>query len=119
MYLIISDLVHYTSTGEGTILTIDKDSGSMLWTLDLSSPLVSMFLLNDGGGLESVPLTMLAPQTLQQFTHEFIGLPLKDSDSKDVVKKLRYATSWFVHKLLNVQYPGANRKILVYAEVTN
>lgn len=43
------DLVHYTSTGEGSILTVDQRTGSLLWTLEMDSPLVAMYLLGPDG----------------------------------------------------------------------
>ncbi|XP_076066582.1 serine/threonine-protein kinase/endoribonuclease Ire1 isoform X2 [Oratosquilla oratoria] len=64
------DLVHYTSTGEGSILTVDKKTGSLIWSLNLESPLVAMYLLNYDGALLSVPLTVVAPQTLGHFIEE-------------------------------------------------
>lgn len=45
----LTDLVHYTSTGEGSILTVDQRTGSLLWTLELPSPLVAMYLLGPDG----------------------------------------------------------------------
>ncbi|CAL4069846.1 unnamed protein product, partial [Meganyctiphanes norvegica] len=84
------DLVHYTSTGEGSILTVDRDSGSILWTLDLHSPLVSMYLLglDDGGGMMTVPVTTVAPQTLEAFIKEFMMLPYEASQGSLLIKKL-------------------------------
>ncbi|KAG7154594.1 Serine/threonine-protein kinase/endoribonuclease IRE1-like [Homarus americanus] len=84
------DLVHYTSTGEGSILTVDKRSGSLLWSLELDSPLVVMYLLGPEGGLLTVPMTTVAPQTLTQFTEEFMHLTYQSADGSDglLIKKL-------------------------------
>ncbi|XP_050691255.1 serine/threonine-protein kinase/endoribonuclease IRE1-like isoform X2 [Eriocheir sinensis] len=84
------DLVHYTSTGEGSILTVDQRTGSLLWTLELPSPLVAMYLLGPDGGLLSVPLTTVAPQTLEHFTREFMHLTHHSSDGSEglLIKKL-------------------------------
>ncbi|XP_045598023.2 serine/threonine-protein kinase/endoribonuclease IRE1 isoform X2 [Procambarus clarkii] len=84
------DLVHYTSTGEGSILTIDQRTGSLLWTLELESPLVAMYLLSPEGGLLAVPMTTVAPQTLAHFTEEFMHLTHEYADGSDglLIKKL-------------------------------
>ncbi|KAK3867629.1 hypothetical protein Pcinc_026925 [Petrolisthes cinctipes] len=84
------DLVHYTSTGEGSILTVDQQTGSLLWTLELNSPLVAMYLLGPEGGLLTVPMITVAPQTLHHFTQEFMHLTHKPTDDSDgvLIKKL-------------------------------
>lgn len=84
------DLVHYTSTGEGSILTVDQRTGSLLWTLELDSPLVAMYLLGPEGGLLTVPMTTVAPQTLTHFTEEFMHLTHQSADGSDglLIKKL-------------------------------
>ncbi|XP_053654534.1 serine/threonine-protein kinase/endoribonuclease IRE1 isoform X2 [Cherax quadricarinatus] len=84
------DLVHYTSTGQGSILTVDQQTGSLLWTLELESPLVAMYLLGPEGGLLTVPMITVAPQTLTHFTEEFMHLTHQSTDGSDglLVKKL-------------------------------
>lgn len=84
------DLVHYTSTGEGSVLTIDQRTGSLLWTLELDSPLVAMYQLSPNGGLLTVPTTTVASQTLHHFTEEFMQLSHHNKDDSDslLVKKL-------------------------------
>ncbi|KAG0719877.1 Serine/threonine-protein kinase/endoribonuclease ire-1 [Chionoecetes opilio] len=84
------DLVHYTSTGEGSILTVDQRTGSLLWTLEMESPLVAMYLLGPDGGLLTVPITTVAPQTLVHFTREFMHLTQHSSDGSEglLIKKL-------------------------------
>ncbi|XP_042889377.1 serine/threonine-protein kinase/endoribonuclease IRE1-like isoform X1 [Penaeus japonicus] len=84
------ELVHYTSTGEGSILTVDQMTGSLLWTLDLESPLVAMYQLGPDGGLQAVPTTTVAPQTLNHFTKEFMHLTHQAHDGSDalLIKKL-------------------------------
>lgn len=84
------DLVHYTSTGEGSILTVDQRTGSLLWTLEMDSPLVAMYLLGPDGGLLTVPITTVAPQTLEHFTQEFMHLTHHSRDGSEglLIKKL-------------------------------
>ncbi|XP_068244652.1 serine/threonine-protein kinase/endoribonuclease IRE1 isoform X2 [Palaemon carinicauda] len=84
------DLVHYTSTGEGSVLTIDQRTGSLLWTLELDSPLVAMYQLSPNGGLLTVPTTTVASQTLHHFTEEFMQLSHHNKDESDslLIKKL-------------------------------
>lgn len=84
------DLVHYTSTGEGSVLTIDQRTGSLLWTLELDSPLVAMYQLSPNGGLMTVPTTTVASQTLHHFTEEFMQLTHHDKEDSDsvLIKKL-------------------------------
>lgn len=69
-HVILADLVHYTSTGEGSILTVDQRTGSLLWTLEMDSPLVAMYFLGlDGecGGALSVFLLYLSSESLDIF----------------------------------------------------
>ncbi|XP_063881427.1 serine/threonine-protein kinase/endoribonuclease IRE1-like isoform X2 [Scylla paramamosain] len=84
------DLVHYTSTGEGSILTVDQRTGSLLWTLEMDSPLVAMYLLGPDGSLLTVPITTVAPQTLEHFIREFMHLTQHSSDGSEglLIKKL-------------------------------
>ncbi|XP_045115482.1 serine/threonine-protein kinase/endoribonuclease IRE1-like isoform X2 [Portunus trituberculatus] len=84
------DLVHYTSTGEGSILTVDQHTGSLLWTLEMDSPLVAMYFLGPDGSLLTVPITTVAPQTLAHFIREFMHLTQHSSDGSEglLIKKL-------------------------------
>ncbi|XP_064116017.1 serine/threonine-protein kinase/endoribonuclease IRE1-like isoform X2 [Macrobrachium nipponense] len=87
------DLVHYTSTGEGSVLTIDQTGslqGSFALDSRIGSPLVAMYQLSPNGGLLSVPTTTVASQTLHHFTEEFMQLSHHNKDDSDslLVKKL-------------------------------
>ncbi|MPC52741.1 Serine/threonine-protein kinase/endoribonuclease IRE2 [Portunus trituberculatus] len=86
----LADLVHYTSTGEGSILTVDQHTGSLLWTLEMDSPLVAMYFLGPDGSLLTVPITTVAPQTLAHFIREFMHLTQHSSDGSEglLIKKL-------------------------------
>ena len=81
------DLVHYTSTGEGQIITVDQNTGSLQWTQDFGSPLVAMYLLSSEGSLLSVPITTVAPQTLSHFTDEFMSSLKGSHENQELLTK--------------------------------
>ncbi|GAB6029558.1 hypothetical protein CHUAL_005303 [Chamberlinius hualienensis] len=61
------DLVHFTATSTGFIVTVDQDTGKMLWSEDFKSPIVAMYYL-DHEGLHSIPFTSVASETLTYLT---------------------------------------------------
>ena len=59
----ISDLSHFSSTVDGSVVTLDRRSGEMLWDSSYSSPVVGLYTLN-GDGLKKVAFTSISPGTM-------------------------------------------------------
>ncbi|KAK4874212.1 hypothetical protein RN001_013572 [Aquatica leii] len=63
------DLVHFASTSTGRLITMDRRRGSLLWDIDLESPVVSVYIL-DSSGLLTLPFTNMANHTISHMaTH--------------------------------------------------
>lgn len=62
MNLFFLDLIHFTSTSTGRVVTLDR-RGNILWDHNFSSPVIGSYLL-DMEGLISIPFTSLANHTL-------------------------------------------------------
>lgn len=63
------DLIHFTGSSSGRILTLDKDTGSLLWQMQHDSPVIAMYLL-ETRGLLNVPFTSIAESTLDNLIEE-------------------------------------------------
>ncbi|XP_050310961.1 serine/threonine-protein kinase/endoribonuclease IRE1-like isoform X1 [Anthonomus grandis grandis] len=63
------DLVHFASTSTGTVLTLDRRKGNLLWQADLGSTVVAMYLLSLEG-LVKVPFTSLSNHTINYLATE-------------------------------------------------
>ncbi|KRT82319.1 hypothetical protein AMK59_3942 [Oryctes borbonicus] len=61
------NLVHFTSSSTGKLITLDRRRGDLLWEADLGSPIVAAYIL-DPNGLISLPFTGLANNTLTHLT---------------------------------------------------
>ncbi|XP_025155794.1 serine/threonine-protein kinase/endoribonuclease IRE1 isoform X2 [Harpegnathos saltator] len=57
------DLLHFTTSSTGRVVTLDKRLGMVLWELDLKSPIIAMYTLTEDG-LLTVPFTSIAEGTL-------------------------------------------------------
>ncbi|XP_014471160.1 PREDICTED: serine/threonine-protein kinase/endoribonuclease IRE1 [Dinoponera quadriceps] len=57
------DLLHFTTSSTGRVVTLDKRLGIVLWELDLKSPIIAMYTLTEDG-LLTVPFTSIAEETL-------------------------------------------------------
>ncbi|XP_064627806.1 serine/threonine-protein kinase/endoribonuclease IRE1-like [Lineus longissimus] len=62
------DLRHFTSSSDGTIVTLDSKTGDILWVRDFRSPIVAMYILDPTDALAKIPFTTVAPETLQYLT---------------------------------------------------
>lgn len=56
-------LRHFSSISDGVVITMDVNSGELLWDTTYGSPVVGMYQLH-GEGLHKVPFTSIAPETL-------------------------------------------------------
>ncbi|XP_062617880.1 serine/threonine-protein kinase/endoribonuclease IRE1-like [Saccostrea cucullata] len=61
------DLRHFTASSTGMAVTLDNKSGEVLWYTDFQSPVVAMYTM-DHEGLQKVPFTSFAPETLDHLT---------------------------------------------------
>lgn len=70
------DLVHFTTSSTGRIVTLDRRLGIVLWELDLESPVIAVYSISKDG-LVAVPFTSVAEGTLDNLLQRFT---LKPSD---------------------------------------
>lgn len=63
------DLVHFTSSSSGKILTLNRRRGNLLWERDFNSPVVAIYLLSLEG-LIKVPFTSLSNHTIHYLASE-------------------------------------------------
>lgn len=57
-------MVHFTDSSTGSLLTLDKETGSLLWETPFQSPVVAMYLVQDDG-IVSVPFTSVSKETME------------------------------------------------------
>lgn len=60
------DLVHFTTSSTGRVVTLDRRLGRILWKLDLKSPVIAMYTVTKDG-LLTVPFTSIADSLLEKF----------------------------------------------------
>ncbi|KAL1497233.1 hypothetical protein ABEB36_008228 [Hypothenemus hampei] len=63
------ELVHFTSSSSGKVLTLDRRRGNLLWEKDFHSPIIAMYLLSFDG-LVKVPFTSLSNHTINYLASE-------------------------------------------------
>ncbi|XP_012271622.1 serine/threonine-protein kinase/endoribonuclease IRE1 isoform X2 [Orussus abietinus] len=68
------DLVHFTTSSTGRVVTLNRRLGFLLWELDLGSPVIAAYTVSDDG-LTSVPFTSVADGTLDHLLQQFITKP--------------------------------------------
>lgn len=56
--------LHFTGSGSGLTVTLDRESGTFMWQKDLNSPVVAVFVLGPEG-LLSVPFTTVSDGALK------------------------------------------------------
>ncbi|KAL5017978.1 hypothetical protein ScPMuIL_003700 [Solemya velum] len=61
------DMRHFTASSSGMAVTLDSKTGEVLWHQEFDSPVVAMYTL-DQEGLQKVPFTSFAPETLEHLT---------------------------------------------------
>lgn len=57
------DMLHFTSSSTGNLISLDRIRGSVLWQQDLGSPIVASYIL-DQDGLIALPFTSLSNFTI-------------------------------------------------------
>ncbi|XP_011874492.1 PREDICTED: serine/threonine-protein kinase/endoribonuclease IRE1-like [Vollenhovia emeryi] len=60
------DLVHFTTSSTGRVVTVDRRLGRILWKLDLKSPVIAMYTVTKDG-LLTVPFKSIADSLLEKF----------------------------------------------------
>lgn len=61
--LLHTEFRHFSSISDGVVVTMDLNSGELLWDMTYGSPVVGMYQLQ-GEGLHKLPFTSIAPETL-------------------------------------------------------
>lgn len=69
-WFIFADLVHFTASSTGRVVTLDRRIGRLLWEKDLGSPVVAIYVL-DPDGLLAAPFSSLAHDTLTHLASHF------------------------------------------------
>ncbi|KAF5287499.1 hypothetical protein FQA39_LY04127 [Lamprigera yunnana] len=69
------ELVHFASTSTGRLITMDRRRGTLLWDIDLGSPVVAVYLI-DSNGLLTLPLTTMANHTISHMANCLLALQL-------------------------------------------
>lgn len=70
LYVNVNELIfftgylHFTGSGSGLTVTLDRESGTFMWQKDLNSPVVAVFVLGPEG-LLSVPFTTVSDGALK------------------------------------------------------
>ncbi|XP_074099180.1 serine/threonine-protein kinase/endoribonuclease Ire1 isoform X1 [Cotesia typhae] len=68
------DFVHFTTSSTGRVVTLDPRLGAVLWELDLESPVISVYTI-DNDNLVSVPFTSVSEDTLNNIIERFNSKP--------------------------------------------
>ncbi|KOC68783.1 Serine/threonine-protein kinase/endoribonuclease ire-1 [Habropoda laboriosa] len=68
------DLVHFTTSSTGRIVTVDRRLGIVLWELDVQSPVIAVYIIREDG-LLTVPFTSVADETLDLLLKRFANKP--------------------------------------------
>ncbi|CAK9817696.1 Serine/threonine-protein kinase/endoribonuclease ire-1 [Anthophora quadrimaculata] len=68
------DLVHFTTSSTGRIVTVDRKLGIVLWELDVQSPVIAVYIVREDG-LLTVPFTSVADETLDLLLKRFANKP--------------------------------------------
>ncbi|KZC13752.1 PREDICTED: serine/threonine-protein kinase/endoribonuclease IRE1 [Dufourea novaeangliae] len=68
------DLVHFTTSSTGRIVTVDRRLGIVLWELDVQSPVIAVYVVRKEG-LLTIPFTSVADGTLDLLLKRFANKP--------------------------------------------
>ncbi|GBP65201.1 hypothetical protein EVAR_50008_1 [Eumeta japonica] len=76
-------IIHFTSTSNGRVMSFDRKTGDLVWSLNLETPVVATYLL-DRDGLISVPFNSIGDDTLDHIMEDATtlkdGQGIKNSD---------------------------------------
>ncbi|KAM9372405.1 LOW QUALITY PROTEIN: serine/threonine-protein kinase/endoribonuclease IRE2 [Phaethornis superciliosus] len=68
-------MAHFASSGDGLVVTLDKESGEVLWAQNYGSPIVGIYVWHQDS-LHRVPHLNLAMETLRYLTFHSQDIPL-------------------------------------------
>lgn len=68
------DLVHFTTSSTGRVVTLDRRLGVVLWELDIESPVTAVYIVGKDG-LLAIPFTSVADGTLDLLLNRFASKP--------------------------------------------
>ncbi|XP_069386162.1 serine/threonine-protein kinase/endoribonuclease IRE1 [Paralichthys olivaceus] len=77
-------MAHLVSSGDGLVVTVDRESGDVLWTQNYGSPVVGVYLYS-GDSLRHAPHLSLAMETLRFLTFS------SASDHRDAHSTLKWS----------------------------
>lgn len=69
------EMAHFASSGDGLVVTLDKESGEVLWAQNYGSPVVGIYVWHQDS-LRRVPHLNLAMETLRYLTFHSQDIPL-------------------------------------------
>jgi len=64
------DLAHFTDSSTGSLISLDKNTGSVMWETQFSSPVVAMYQLASDS-IASIPFTSVSIETLDNLMQQF------------------------------------------------
>lgn len=67
--LLSAEMAHLASSGDGLVVTLDKESGEVLWAQNYGSPVVGIYLWHQDS-LRRLPHLNLAMETLRYLTFQ-------------------------------------------------
>ncbi|XP_046337204.2 serine/threonine-protein kinase/endoribonuclease IRE1-like [Haliotis rufescens] len=85
------DMQHLTASSNGLSVTLDSRSGDILWQRKYDSPVVAMYRLHQEG-LQKIPFTSFAPETLDHLTGQLAEYVWRDRFLAHGQKKSFYPT---------------------------
>lgn len=68
------ELVHFTTSSTGRVVTLDRRLGLVLWELDIESPVTAVYIVGKDG-LLAIPFTSVADGTLDLLLNRFASKP--------------------------------------------
>uniref|UniRef100_A0A8C3K9T4 Serine/threonine-protein kinase/endoribonuclease IRE1 n=1 Tax=Calidris pygmaea TaxID=425635 RepID=A0A8C3K9T4_9CHAR len=68
-------MAHFASSGDGLVVTLDKESGEVLWAQNYGSPVVGIYVWHQDS-LRRIPHLNLAMETLRYLTFHSQDIPL-------------------------------------------
>ena len=70
-YFFSPGFVHLTDSSTGNLLTLDKETGSVLWETPMKSPIVALYLAHNNDNMAKVPFTSVSRETLENLLDQF------------------------------------------------
>uniref|UniRef100_A0A669BKI2 Serine/threonine-protein kinase/endoribonuclease IRE1 n=1 Tax=Oreochromis niloticus TaxID=8128 RepID=A0A669BKI2_ORENI len=79
-------MAHLVSSGDGLVVTVDRESGDVLWSQNYGSPVIGVYLYS-GDSLRHAPHLSLAMETLRFLTFSSVG---NQADAHSTLKPTLY-----------------------------